>query len=190
MLQRLVPTATIMAVLINPTSPSLTESTAKDAQAAARKLGVQLHLLHASTASDLDDVFATVVHLRVGAFVVGPDAFFFSRRDQIAELATRYAMPAIYYVREFAAAGGLMSYGVSVADGYRLAGVYVGRILRGATERLASPGVDEVRASHQPKDCQDARPRRATRASRHCGRGDRLERDAQEKMSYTESLKL
>jgi len=118
-------------VLINPTSPSLTESTAKDAQAAARKLGVQLHLLHASTASDLDDVFATVVHLRVGAFVVGPDAFFFSRRDQIAELATRYAMPAIYYVREFAAAGGLMSYGVSVADGYRLAGVYVGRILRG-----------------------------------------------------------
>jgi putative ABC transport system substrate-binding protein len=131
MLQRLVPTATIMAVLINPTSSSLAESTAKDAQAAARKLGVQLHLLHASTASDLDGVFATMAQLRVGAFVVGPDAFFFSRRDQIAELATRYAMPAIYYVREFAAAGGLMSYGVSVADGYRLAGVYVGRILRG-----------------------------------------------------------
>jgi putative ABC transport system substrate-binding protein len=131
MLQRLVPTATIMAVLINPTSSSLAESTAKDAQAAARKLGVQLHLLHASTASDLDGAFATMAQLRVGAFVVGPDAFFFSRRDQIAELATRYAMPAIYYVREFAAAGGLMSYGVSVADGYRLAGVYVGRILRG-----------------------------------------------------------
>jgi putative ABC transport system substrate-binding protein len=122
MLQRLVPTVTIMAVLINPTSPSLTESTAKDAQAAARKLGVQLHLLRASTASDLDGVFKTMVQLRVGAFVVGPDAFFFSRRDQIAELATRYAMPAIYYVREFAAAGGLMSYGVSVSDGYRLAG--------------------------------------------------------------------
>jgi len=174
MLQRLVPTATVMAVLINPTSPSLTESTAKDAQAAARKLGVQLHLLHASTASDLDDVFATVVHLRVGAFVVGPDAFFFSRRDQIAELATRYAMPAIYYVREFAAAGGLMSYGVSVADGYRIAGVYVGRILRGATERLASPGVDEVRASHQPKDCQDTRPRRATRTIRRCRRANRV----------------
>src|SRR5262245_40715234 len=87
MLQRLVPTATIMAVLINPTSPSLAESTAKDAQAAARKLGVQLHLLHASTASDLDGVFATMAQLRVGAFVVGPDAFFFSRRDQIAELA-------------------------------------------------------------------------------------------------------
>ena len=131
MLQRLAPTATIMAVLINPTSSSLAESTAKDAQAAARKLGVRLHLLHASTASDLDGVFATMAQLRVGAFVVGPDAFFFSRRDQIAELATRYAMPAIYYVREFAAAGGLMSYGVSVADGYRLAGVYVGRILRG-----------------------------------------------------------
>jgi putative ABC transport system substrate-binding protein len=72
-----------------------------------------------------------MAQLHVGAFVVGPDAFFFSRRDQIAGLATRYAMPAIYYVREFAAAGGLMSYGVSVADGYRLAGVYVGRILRG-----------------------------------------------------------
>jgi len=131
MLQRLVPTVTIMAVLINPTSSSLAESTAKDAQAAARKLGVRLHLLHASTASDLDGVFATMAQLRVGAFVVGPDAFFFSRRDQIAELAIRYAMPAIYYVREFAAAGGLMSYGVSVAGGYRLAGVYVGRILRG-----------------------------------------------------------
>jgi putative ABC transport system substrate-binding protein len=131
MLQRLVPTATIMAVLINPTDPSLAESTAKDAKTAARKLGVQLHLLNAHTVSDLDGVFATMVQLRVGAVIVSPGAFFFSRRDQIAELATRYAMPAIYYVREFPAAGGLMSYGVSVSDGYRLAGIYVGRILRG-----------------------------------------------------------
>src|SRR6202011_785173 len=119
MLHQLVPKATIMAALVNPTNPSPAESTTKDAYAAARKLGVQLHVLHASTEHDFDIVFATMVQLGAAALVVGPDTFFFTRRDQIAELATRHAMPAIYYLREFAAAGGLMSYGVSVTDGYR-----------------------------------------------------------------------
>jgi putative ABC transport system substrate-binding protein len=131
MLHQLVPKATIMAALVNPTNPSPADSTTKDAYAAARKLGVQLHVLHASTEHDFDIVFATMVQLGAAALVVGPDTFFFTRRDQIAELATRYAMPAIYYLREFAAAGGLMSYGVSVTDGYRQVGIYAGRILKG-----------------------------------------------------------
>jgi putative ABC transport system substrate-binding protein len=130
-LHQLVPKATVMAALVNPTNPSPAESTTKDAYAAARKLRVQLHVLHASTERDFDIVFATMVQLRAAALVVGPDTFFFARRDQIATLATRHAMPAIYYLREFAAAGGLMSYGVSVTDGYRQVGIYAGRILKG-----------------------------------------------------------
>src|SRR5262249_25754621 len=113
MSHQLVPTASIMAALVNPTFPG-SEIQSKDLLAAARKLGLQLHLLHASTEHDFDTVFATMVQLRAGALVVGPDAFFFSRRDQIAELAARHAMPAIYSLREFPAAGGLMSYGGSV----------------------------------------------------------------------------
>jgi putative tryptophan/tyrosine transport system substrate-binding protein len=130
MLHHLVPAATIAAGVVNPTNPNA-ETLSGDLQAAARKLGLQLHVLHASTARDLDMVFATVVQLRAAALVVGPDTFFFSRRDLIAELATRHAMPTIYYLREFAAAGGLMSYGVSVTDGYRQVGIYAGRILKG-----------------------------------------------------------
>jgi len=130
MSHQLVPTASIMAALVNPTFPG-SEIQSKDLLAAARKLGLQLHLLHASTEHDFDTVFATMVQLRAGALVVGPDAFFFSRRDQIAELAARHAMPAIYSLREFPAAGGLMSYGGSVTDGYRQVGIYVGRILKG-----------------------------------------------------------
>jgi putative tryptophan/tyrosine transport system substrate-binding protein len=129
-LHEVVPTATVMAGLINPTFPG-SEGQSKDLQMAARTLGLQLHVLQASTERDLDAVFATMVELRAGALVIGPDTFFFGHRDLIAELATRHGMPAIYYLREFAAAGGLMTYGVSVTDGYRLVGIYTGRILKG-----------------------------------------------------------
>jgi putative ABC transport system substrate-binding protein len=130
MLHQLVPAATIVAALVNPTFPT-SDSQSRDLREGGSKLGLQVHVLYASAERDLDTAFARMVELRAGALVVGPDPFFFSRRDLIAELATRHAMPTIYYLREFTAAGGLMSYGVSVADGYRLVGVYIGRILKG-----------------------------------------------------------
>jgi putative tryptophan/tyrosine transport system substrate-binding protein len=131
MLHQMVPTATVIAALVNPTQPTLAETATKDAHVAARTLGLQTRVVQASSERDLDTAFATLVRLGAGALVVSPDAFFFNQRDQIAALAIRHAMPAIYYLREFAAAGGLMSYGVSATDGYRQVGIYAARIIKG-----------------------------------------------------------
>ena len=131
LLHNLVPTATVMALLVNPTSPALAKSQSQDLQAAALKLGLQLHVLHASTESDFDGVFATLAELRVGGLVIGADAFFTSRARQLAELTASRSLPAIYWQREYAQAGGLISYGTNYADLYRQAGVYTGRILKG-----------------------------------------------------------
>jgi putative tryptophan/tyrosine transport system substrate-binding protein len=130
-LHELVPTATIMAALVNPTNPTNAEILSRDLQATARLLGLQLHLLHASSDTDIDALFATLTELRAGGLVIGTDAFFSSRNEKLAALALRYRIPTIYQWREFVAAGGLMSYGGSFADSYRLAGVYTGRILKG-----------------------------------------------------------
>jgi putative ABC transport system substrate-binding protein len=127
---QLVPMATIIAVLVNPTYPN-TEALVRDLQAAARALGLQLHVLQASTERDFDTVFVTLVRLRPGAVVIGADAFLISRSKQLAALALRHAVPAIFQDHEFAAAGGLMSYGGSTPDTYRIAGTYTGRILKG-----------------------------------------------------------
>jgi putative tryptophan/tyrosine transport system substrate-binding protein len=131
LLHELVPTATIIAQLVNPTNPTIAETLSRDAQTAARTLGLQLHVLHASTERDFDTVFATLAQLRAGALVIGPDAFFSVRSEQLAALTLHHAVPAIHQNREFAAAGGLMSYGGSLTEVHRLAGVYTGRILRG-----------------------------------------------------------
>ena len=131
LLHELVPTATIIALLVNPTSPNLTESTTNDLQAAARTLGLKLHVLQASSERDFDKVFATLVRLRVGALVIGSDPFFNSRSEQLAALTVRYAVPTIFQTRAFVAAGGLMSYGGSVAGTYHQVGMYTGRILKG-----------------------------------------------------------
>jgi len=130
-LHELVPSATIMAALVNPTNPSNAEILSRDLQATARLLGLQLHLLHASNDADIDAVFATLTELRAGGLVIGTDAFFTSRDEKLAALALRYRIPTIFQWREFVAAGGLLSYGGSFADSYRLAGVYTGRILKG-----------------------------------------------------------
>jgi len=126
----LVPTATTIGVLVNPTNP-LTEALLRDLQVAARILGVQLHVLHASTEPELDTVFAALIGQGVAALVISTDSFFVSRAEQLGALALRYAVPAILQDRAFVAAGGLMSYGSSTPDSYRLAGVYAGRILKG-----------------------------------------------------------
>jgi ABC-type uncharacterized transport system substrate-binding protein len=131
LLHELIPTATIMALLVNPTSPALAEVQSRDLHAAARTLGLQLHVLHASTDTDFDRVFATLVELRAGGLVIGADAFFTSRVQRLADLAARHSLPAVYWQPKYAAAGGLMSYGTSYSDLYRQAGVYTGRILKG-----------------------------------------------------------
>jgi putative ABC transport system substrate-binding protein len=131
LLHELVPTATLIALLVNPTNLTSAETQSRDMQAAARILGVQLHVLHASTDRDIDTVFATLAQLRAGALAIGADAFLYGRSEQLAALAFRHAVPAISYERAFSAAGGLMSYGGSTPDAYRLAGVYTGRILKG-----------------------------------------------------------
>ena len=130
-LHEMVPTASVIAALVNPTNPTLAEPATKDAQAAARTLGLQLHVIQASTERDIDSTFATLPRLGAGALVVCPDAFLLSRRGQITALALRHAIPTIGFQREFPAAGGLMSYGPSITDGYRQAGTYAGRILKG-----------------------------------------------------------
>jgi len=130
LLHEVVPTATLIGVLVNPTGPNL-KAVLRDLQAAARTLGLPIHVLHASTERDFDTVFATLVRLRAGALVIGTDTFFNSQSGKLAALTVRHAVPAIYQYREFAAAGGLMSYAGSITDAYRLAGVYTGRILKG-----------------------------------------------------------
>ena len=129
-LHELVPVATTVAVLVNPTNPII-ETQLEDLQAAARTLGLQLQVLRASTERDYDAAFATVVQLRTGGLMIGNDAFFSSRLEQLAVMALRHAVPTIFQYREFVAAGGLMSYGVSQTESNHLAGVYTGRILRG-----------------------------------------------------------
>jgi putative ABC transport system substrate-binding protein len=126
----LVPSATIIAMLVNPTNPNA-EPVSRQLQAAAQSLGLEMPVVRVSTERDLDTAFASLVRLRAGALVIGADAFFTSRSEQLAALALRHAVPAIYQGREFAAAGGLMSYGGSLAAQDRLAGIYTGRILKG-----------------------------------------------------------
>ena len=131
LLRELIPTANIIALLVNPTSPFITESISKDLQSATRALGLQLHILNASTEHDFDTVFATFTKLRADVLVIAPDAMFISQSEQLGALTLRHAVPAVTQFREFAAAGGLMSYGGSFTEPTRLVGVYTGRVLKG-----------------------------------------------------------
>src|SRR5438034_2416582 len=129
--RELFPGATTFALLVNPANP-VAATVSKDLQAVADTLGVRPHVLHASTEADFEAAFATAAQLRVAALVIGSaDPLFGSHAAQLGALALRHRVPAIYFLREFAAAGGLMSYGGSITETYRLAGLYAGRILRG-----------------------------------------------------------
>jgi putative ABC transport system substrate-binding protein len=130
LLRQMVPAAKTAALLVNPTS-SGTEGELKDAKATTAALGLELHVLQASSERDIYAVFDDLARLRVDALVIGTDPFFTSRSEQLATLALRHAVPAIFRVRAFAAAGGLMSYGGSLTEAYRLIGTYAGRILKG-----------------------------------------------------------
>jgi putative ABC transport system substrate-binding protein len=126
----LVPTATAIALLANPTDPT-SDFEVRDAQAAAHTLGLQLHVLRASTETELDDAFTAVLQMRAGVLVIANSVFFNGHIEQMAALANRQMLPAIYTYRDFVAAGGLMSYGAELTESYRLAGGYTGRILKG-----------------------------------------------------------
>jgi putative tryptophan/tyrosine transport system substrate-binding protein len=118
-------------VLINPNNPNA-ESVARDARESARSLGLQFHVLNASADQDIDTAFAGLVQQRIGVLLVSADPFFLDRRVQLVARAARHAVPAIYFAREFVAAGGLMSYGTNIGAAYRQAGLYTGKILKGA----------------------------------------------------------
>jgi len=130
LLRELVPSAKIVGFLVNPANPT-SESVTADTQAAARALGIELVIRNARGESDIDSAFESLAQERVNAVIIGTDQLFTSRRDQLVALAARHALPAIHYLREFADAGGLISYGASITDAYRLAGGYAGRILKG-----------------------------------------------------------
>ncbi len=131
LLRELIPNANIIALLVNPTSPLIAETVARDLQSASHRLRIQLHVLNASSEHDFDSVFAALVQLRADALVIAPDAMFISRSEQLGALTLRYAVPAITQFREFTAGGGLMSYGGSFTEGARQVGVFTGRILKG-----------------------------------------------------------
>ena len=130
LLRELVPSATVMGFLVKPTNPT-SESQVADVRAAARERGVDLLVANAGSERDIDAAFASFVQQRVNAIVIGADSPFLSRRDQLVGLAARHALPAIYNLREFVDDGGLISYGASITDAFRLVGGYAGRILKG-----------------------------------------------------------
>jgi ABC-type uncharacterized transport system substrate-binding protein len=132
LLHEFVPTAVRVAALVNPTNVTTTETTLRDLESAAQGIGLQIQVVRARTSREINEAFATFEHERPHALFVAQDGLFSSRRIHLAHLATRYAIPAAYGSRDFAEAGGLMSYGASIVDAYRQVGAYTGRILKGA----------------------------------------------------------
>jgi putative ABC transport system substrate-binding protein len=142
LLHEIIPGTSSVGLLINPTSPILSKISTEEAQVAALSLGLELHVLNASTEGDFDVVFADLIQMRAGGLVIGTDAFFSSRLEKLAAVSARHAMPTVYHFREFAAAGGLISYGGSSTEPFHGVGVYAGRILKG--EKPATLPVQQV----------------------------------------------
>jgi putative ABC transport system substrate-binding protein len=130
LLHDLVPQAAQMGMLVNPAFPQVTQQIT-DVRKAARSIGLEIQVFQAGTESEIDTAFETMAKGRVAALVLGADPFYDTRRDKLVGLAAHYAIPAMYYLREFAAAGGLISYGIDLPDAYRQLGVYTGRVLKG-----------------------------------------------------------
>jgi putative ABC transport system substrate-binding protein len=175
LLREMVPAATRVAVLVSSSNAASSESTVRDTAAGARAMGLQVQVLNADTSREIDVAFATLARERSDALFVDPNPFFLSRRAHLVNLASRLAVPAIYFDRAFAEIGGLISYGASLTDAYRQVGVYTARILKGT--KPAGPAglaVVEVRAGHQSPEGPDAWPHRAGDAHRHRRRSDRI----------------
>jgi len=131
LLRELVPNAAVIGMLVNPNFPDA-ESQSKDVKEAARTLGQQVHIVNANSEGDFNQAFATFIEMKADTLLISLDAFFLSRREQLVALAARHKIPAIYFSRDFVLVGGLMSYGSDIANSYRQAGIYAGRILKGA----------------------------------------------------------
>ena len=130
-LRELIPTARVMALLVNQADLTLAEAYTREAQAGARVLGVELHIVNASTEADFDAAFEKAIQLRVGALLISGGALLTGNSERLAALALRHAVPTMFTSREFVLAGGLLGYGAAITDAYRLTGIYVGRILKG-----------------------------------------------------------
>ena len=131
LLHETVPTAKVVALLVNPANPTVAEIQLREVRSAARTLGLDLHVLNASTERDFEVIFANLIQLRAGGLVIAADPLFAGRSKQLGELTVRHAVPAISGRRDFAVAGGLLSYGADIGESYRLAGIYTGRVLKG-----------------------------------------------------------
>ncbi len=131
LIHELVPNVTVGGMFINPSNPNA-ELLTRNARETARSVGLQLHILNAGTVAEIESAFASFREQRIGMLAFGADPFLLGRREQFGALAARNAVPAIYFTREFVAAGGLMSYGTSISDAYHRAGIYTGKILKGA----------------------------------------------------------
>jgi putative ABC transport system substrate-binding protein len=174
LLCELVPQATMIALLVNPDNLGTGEQYIRFMQEAARVKGVQLPVLKARNEGELDVAFASLGQLQAGGIVLSPDRFFYGRSEQLAALASRYAIPAIYLGRQFTAAGGLISYGTDYVAIERQAGIYVGRILKGEADGSTGAAADHLRAGRQSQDRQGARPHGAALNPRPRRRGHRM----------------
>src|SRR5262249_27013108 len=174
--RELMPAATRVAVLVNPANPANADTASREAGTAARAIGVQIQIFNATTSREISAAFATFGNERPDAVLVGLDPFFNSRRVQLVQLATRYGLPTSYPARDFVEAGGLISYGANIADAWRQAGIYVGRILKGAKPAEPDHAVLKVRARCQFRNRQDARSHATADAARTRRRGDRVKR--------------
>ena len=175
LLHEVVPSAKVVALLVNPANATVTEIQSREVQSAARTLGLELHVLNARTETDFDAVFANIIQMHAGGLVIGADPLFNSRCKQLGELTVRHAVPAIYGRHDFTAAGGLLSYGPDQADAYRRTGIYVGRVLKG--EKPADLPVQQatkVELYINLKDRKKTRPQRSQYTNRTCRRGDRI----------------
>ena len=175
LLHQLLPKATVIALVVNPTNPAVADVQSRDAQEAARALGLQLRILQASNEAEFDRAVASLPQMGAGGLVItGGDSFFLSETAKLAAITVRHGVPAMFHGREFMAAGGLIGYGGSVADSYHLAGIYTGRVLTG--EKPADLPVlrSSKRDVHQLKDRQSTWPHRSARLGDRRRRGDRI----------------
>jgi putative ABC transport system substrate-binding protein len=172
LLRELVPGASRIAVLVNPTNVANTEANLKEVEPAARAMGLQIQVHNAGTSREIDAAFATIAREQPDALFVAGDSLFNSRRLQLALLAARHAIPATYPSRDYPTSGGLMSYGADVTDAFRQVGMYTGRILKGAKPAELPVVQIEIRAGHQSADRADTRPHCAAVAALAGRRGN------------------